>query len=458
MHSIASPFSTPVKTKRATLLSCVFLLGLTLKVPEAHSQPTTQEAEAAEPGERIIFPRTLQITPYIGWITKGIPQVLAPEAVSSTSLRLTPQRLRVIGIGADISIIQIRKFLWKHFHSYPQLGIQVHYGRLQNKGNLAGGAFYIAPQHNYQASWEFFPRLGVGLYYAHIPVKNFKDPKDPKGGNATPTPDVTIPDFRKGASLDLSLTLICKIKFNPHWTLSPSVGFNYVPYLSSEDDKTLVQTKPPTSRHLRIVTVGLGLGYTFNPSRIRYPSLKNLKINRVDLGMLHAIKKYQPSPPKSTNKQPPPKSQANSNNSSSNDKKYYYVGGIYAHWSIRVSQSNAITLSTEWIKDWATKEAIKDRIKKDHLKASFLAGHEFLWGKLIFGQQIGFYVINNADYESSFYGRLGLDYRITEHFFVGASYKADLNIMLNSATAFLQSMTRNEPKMDFIDFRIGYSF
>ncbi|MEL6412899.1 MAG: hypothetical protein AAFQ08_02120 [Bacteroidota bacterium] len=433
----------------------MLLFGLWIQPYEARGQSTTPQQVA-----RVVFPRTVQVTPYIGFTTNEIPQ-----RVKRAVPVLTLQRLSVLGLSADLSVLQIRKFLWKHFHCYPQLGIQVHYGRLENKGNLVGGTLYVAPQHDYQASFEFFPRLGVGLYYAHIPGKNLEKVKK-TDKKSPPPPDIEVKDFIKNVGLDLSLTLIWKIKFNPHWILSPSLGFNYVPYFSQEDPK-LLQVKPTGSKDLRFVTLGLGLSYTFNPSEVRYPSPSNLQINRVDIGMLHGFKKYRVRPLKASEKP-----SSNKNGKKKDARQYYYLGGIYGHWSLRVTNSHAITLATEWVKDWAAKEAIKDLVRKGHLKISFLIGHEFLWGKLIFGQQLGLHVLNNADHESPLYGRLGLEYRITEHFFVGLSAKISPNIRFQGIESVKELRTRifnnsmkegqkpmyYEPYIDCIDFRIGYSF
>ena len=124
MHRVTTPFKAFPQAKPAMLCSFMLLFGLWTQPYEARGQSTTPQQVA-----RVVFPRTVQVTPYIGFTINEIPQ-----RVKRAVPMLTPQRLRVLGLSADVSVLQIRKFLWKHFHCYPQLGIQVHYGRLDYKG------------------------------------------------------------------------------------------------------------------------------------------------------------------------------------------------------------------------------------------------------------------------------------------------------------------------------------
>lgn len=138
------------------------------------------------------------------------------------------------------------------------------------------------------------------------------------------------------------------------------------------------------------------------------------------------------------------------------DGKYYYVGGIYGQWSIPVHGNHALTLATEWIMDGVTEQARKDMINSSSLKISFLGGHEFRWGKILFGQQLGFYVMNSDGIQASleeiyFYTRLGLDYKITNFLTLGTSLKTNV-LLTRKQENFIQMDT------DFIDFRISYSF
>ncbi|XWN35687.1 MAG: hypothetical protein ROO73_02845 [Roseivirga sp.] len=397
-----------------------------------------------EPSEWIDFPFTIQIGPY-GGMTRPIFQQLERD-----SQTLKEQYLLFGGVSADVGVLQIRRFLWKHFYCYPKLGLAFNYGRLENKGNLVGGLIYLEPQYDYMAKCEFFPRLGIGILYASIPGTNFSEEPSEEEKQIEEKSDEEY-FYHQGIHLDLSLALVWKIMLHPQWQLSPSLGFSYLPSLDQEDEEENKQVSSG-NKDLKIVTASIGFSFTPNPSQLYYPDLGDRKKSRIDIGHISAFKKFEALPQISGNNQKGSKQQASTNDDDDNEGKYFYVGGIYGHWSLRVSNNHALTVATEWVWDGASKEAIKNTYKTDPWKASFLVGHEFWWGKIIFGQQLGCYVMNNHYLKGIppvlqlFYARLGLDYRITDALFIGTSMK--INAKLHERSA----------EIEFIDVRVGYSF
>jgi hypothetical protein len=216
--------------------------------------------------------------------------------------------------------------------------------------------------------------------------------------------------------------------------------FNYMPLISN-DEPNKRKWNLPKDTDLKIITASIGLGYTPNPSLIRYPDMIDDKKSRVDIGLLSAFKKLEP--PSNVSKR--------QEEDTDGKDKYHYVGGIYGQCSLQLCGSHAITFAAEWIHDGAAKQALKKKIKQSALKISLLGGHEFRWGRFLFGQQLGFHLMNNVDNEFLLYARLGLDYRLTDSWFVGTSMKA---VVLTDTGYF----SINSIKKDFIDFRIGYSF
>ena len=67
-------------------------------------------------------------------------------------------------------------------------------------------------------------------------------------------------------------------------------------------------------------------------------------------------------------------------------------------------------------------------------------GHEFLLGKFLFSQQIGYYLFKKHVPSDNWYHRWGLVYRFNQKINFGINLKVHRHIA------------------DFIDFRIGYSF
>jgi hypothetical protein len=379
----------------------------------------------------LTFPYTIQFSPYIG-ITRAPSQLAQRHAHGKEA-----QYLRVQGANLDIGVIQIRSFIWKHFHCYPKLGIAFNYGRLENKGYLAGGYLYLEPKYDYLATWEISPRLGIGIVHAKIPGKKFGELASEDHTTETSHEILAEDVYQQGSHLDLSLTLAINISLTPHWQLSPSLGYNYMPLIANQRPHQEAQ-RPQDDPALKIITAGIGLSYTPNPSLIRYPKPDiqgSQTSSRVDIGFLSAPKKFMPSSQKNTD----------------GAGKYYYVGGIYGQASLPVCNSHALTLATEWISDGAARQELKKQIKKSPLQVGLLLGHEFRWGKCLFGQQIGMHMVNNDPEVSRVYARLGITYRLTDAWFVGLNLKA----IVRSEE---ENFSLNSIQKDFIDFRMGYSF
>jgi len=411
----------------------------TTGIEEAYSitEESTKLRSKLRQEEWIPFPYTIQISPYIG-LTRPFPQRLKPS--ENVKYRM---QLRIMGTNLDLSVLQIRRFIWKHFHCYPKLGLAFNYGHLENKGYLIGGLLYLEPQRDYLMKWEIIPRISMGITYANIPGTNFKD-LTPEEEEEVENNDAFAEDFySQGLHLDLSLTLTTNIKLTPHWQFSPSISYSYMPLLVDEqsDKETKNSRKDKT---IKMITGSIHLGYTPNPSLMRYPDLNpdSSQKSRIDISWLSASKKWEVL----SQRQILPQQEG-----TIPDDKYYYVWGIYAQYSFHLYNSHALTLATEWIHDGVVKQALKKSVRKSALKSSLLGGHEFKWGKLIFGQQLGFYLMNNVVEELPLYARLGLNYKLTDFLFVGISLKA--NALLEA-----QGFSLNTIKKDFIDFRIGYSF
>jgi hypothetical protein len=435
--------NSPLRSAKGLLLHLSLTLCLLYVGPaQARDRSTRSQGYQAgsqikdpRPGnqhdEWITFPYTIQFSPYIG-LTQA-PSQLAPHHTH----RKESQYLRVHGANVDIGVTQIRHFIWKHFHCYPKLGVAFNYGWLEKKGYLAGGYLYLEPRYDYLATWEVSPRLGIGIVHAKIP--RHKSGELASEDDTTETSHEILAEdiYQQGSHLDLSLTLAINISLTPHWQLSPSLGYNYMPLIANQRPQQEAQ-RPQDDTALKIITAGIGLSYTPNPSIIRYtkPDIQDSKASsRIDIGFLNAPKKFMPSSQKNTD----------------GAGKYYYVGGVYGQASLQVSNSHALTLATEWISDGAERQALKEQIKKSPLQVGLLLGHEFRWGKCLFGQQIGMHMVNNDSEVSRVYARLGITYRLTDAWFVGLNLKA----IVRSEE---ENFSLNSIQRDFIDFRMGYSF
>lgn len=428
--------------KLCFLAFLIFSVALYSYTAQAQNRTTTGQDDArtgkSKENEWFTFPYTIQINPYIG-LTNDIPQRL-----KRTDVVKYWQKLYVVGASVDVGVFQIRKFIWKHFQCYPKLGISINYGRLENKGDLIGGLLYLEPRHNYLARCEVYPRLGVGIVYASIPGTNFKK-RDAEDEETTLNDDVFAKDWhRQGLHLDLSLSLAMHIKLTPHWQISPGISFSYMPVIGKDSTNRSV-SRLLKDKDLKIIKGNIGLFYTPNPSLVHYPSISNSEKSSIHIGLLTTVKKQQP-------KRENHKDHAAQSDNTDSGSGDCHVSGFYGQWGLQLYKSHAITLTTECFYDGAIKQKLENTIRPSPVKIGILGGHEFRWGKIRFGQQIGYYLKTNDLHEARqnlpTYARLELNYRCAKYFFIGTSLK----------TTMLFQTTEPFPKTDFIDFRVGYAF
>ena len=396
-------------------------LGLLASFYSAHAQTVEENsdelAKQYKQGEEwSLYPFTIQVNPYhLGF-------VMPLSLLELPDVKKQKGRRGLMGGSADISLLYVRQSMWKHFDCYPRLGLTINFSRLANKGHILGGLLYIEPNYNHLAGWEIVPRLGIGAAYVKVPGNHpwTKEKED----EDQEVPEVAA--FRQGPSLDLAFGLLLKLRLTPKWHLYTGVSLDYLPYLNKKEPD-----EKEDNKDLTLCTASIGASYTFNPSPYNYPRPQGPRKSRIDIAILNSYRKTDP-------------------NLVEEDNKYYYVGGLHGQWSFQLGRNHALTLATEWIKDLATKKELPRAVRQDDLKVGFLGGHEFLWGKLIFGQQLGVYAMNEVIHPPFFsllYTRLGLNYRFTDFLFVGVNLK----------TAVLPT-SKELTKIDFIDFRIGYSF
>lgn len=107
--------------------------------------------------------------------------------------------------------------------------------------------------------------------------------------------------------------------------------------------------------------------------------------------------------------------------------KLLWLYGFQARWAKTITNRNTLNLALEWISDSYDKERIKRlNLDKDHRKLSFMLGHDFVFGKFNFRQQIGFYLYAPFE-QDEMYERYTLSYQITKKIYISASLKAHLH-------------------------------
>jgi hypothetical protein len=122
-------------------------------------------------------------------------------------------------------------------------------------------------------------------------------------------------------------------------------------------------------------------------------------------------------------------------------KLRFWAYGAWVQAGYRTGAINAWTIAIEGIRDHSMRTSVDSNIFYLNKDVSInligaLAGHEFVFNRCVFSQQLGMYLFNELPSElvGKFYHRWGFNYKLNKHFMVG------LNLNANLQKAFLFDM------------------
>lgn len=115
--------------------------------------------------------------------------------------------------------------------------------------------------------------------------------------------------------------------------------------------------------------------------------------------------------------------------------------GIWIQAAKQVGSISNLTLGVEAYQD----EELRNQLSKDTLtaspvKAGLLAGHEFILGKFLFSQRLGYYIFDRTPYFDRLHHRWGLHYRLNQQINFGFDLLAHRQVA------------------EYVDLRLSYSF
>jgi len=122
-------------------------------------------------------------------------------------------------------------------------------------------------------------------------------------------------------------------------------------------------------------------------------------------------------------------------NKSLSDYKHlrFWTYGLMLNASYRTSNLHAWTLGVEAFKDESMDFALKRHNiyyanTFDVRLLGLLAGHEFLFNRMIFSQQLGYYLHNEIpkEFVGRFYHRFGINYKLNKHLMFGLNLNSNL--------------------------------
>lgn len=104
----------------------------------------------------------------------------------------------------------------------------------------------------------------------------------------------------------------------------------------------------------------------------------------------------------------------------------YGIAGFQLQHNWQTARTHAFNVGTEFFFDNSLVKQIKIEDNKSSIgvRQGLLLGHQFLWGKLNFGQQIGFHLLNPENKYDTVYHRWTFTHKITSNISAGVSLLA----------------------------------
>ncbi|MCK4663033.1 MAG: acyloxyacyl hydrolase [Bacteroidales bacterium] len=302
---------------------------------------------------------------------------------------------------AEISRHLLGKKAWDFCYCYPRVGISFLYTNLDNPLVL-GNAFclvpFVEPFIGAHRKVNFSLKIGLGFVYLDKIYDEIANPDN---------------EFFGSPYNFIQLINPCiNYRISKYWHLG--LGMYYY-HISNSGF-----TQPNLG--LEICTINLGIDHILNSENY---SIKHRTIDldkkklRTELALLATGKAVVKAEEK------------------------YPVFGFSGKLSKVIFAINALSTSVEFVSDGAIKEEIKRKRlikngkKLDHKNFSLLAGHEFIFGRFRFSQQVGKYIYSPFKQKEKYFQRIGISFNITERIFVGINLKMHKKIG------------------DYLDFRVG---
>jgi hypothetical protein len=304
------------------------------------------------------------------------------------------------GISAEVGFHFANKKSWNTCNCFPRLGAMISfwdYDKPTILGYGVTGLFFIEPFFGVQNRVSFSFRAGFGLSYQSMPYDSISNPE-----NLSYSTSIAFP---------LLLAAGANIWISDQYLLNITLNYNHF---------SNGGIKEPNGG-INWPTLSIGINRYFKPPQFRSWQKKKWspedhRAMRLDLNFFLGVKQVEVG-------------------------KYVTIPGIEVKGSYQVARINAITAGFEWVYDNASGHLMKQMLQDvDSDKVMMAVGHEFLLGKFLFSQQLGFYIYKPYRAGADLYQRYGLVYRITQWLNAGINLKA------------------HGHKANYLDFRIGMSW
>ena len=307
------------------------------------------------------------------------------------------------GIEAFFSWQKVDTATWKLCNCFPRRGLVLAYYDYDTRilGKSGTAAFFLEPTYNLGKN-IFFSFIGAaGISYLTNPFDSIKN--------------FTNRSYSTHISGYLRLGMGVWYQLAQHWWLNASVNYQH------ESNGGLRQP----NKGINWPTAGIIISHQkFSPdyiygSRTKDKFWKDYNPRR-DVAIFATARRSSNLRGEST---------------------HLPVYGAFVNGSKQIGRINMLTFGAEAARDQELYvKSERDSLGISPFNVALLAGHEFILGKFLFSQRIGFYLFNETPHHDLLYHRWGIQYSISKKIGVGFTLKAHRHVA------------------DYVDLRVIFSW
>lgn len=311
---------------------------------------------------------------------------------------------RPVGLQIDYAWKKTDSTFFQKFNGLPSQGISLHFFDYNNSvlGSTIGASYFIEPSIQFTQSAGMMMRAQVGLSYHNKPFHTTRNPNNNS--------------YSTNVNSYLAIGAYPYLQINKNWQVFAGAQYRHI--------SNAGLSMP--NKGINWITGELGVAF-FPEGKIatrkliqQYQSQLNETGKQLDLIGFGAIRSLD----------------------SESDTRYG-VWGIGIQKAFIKKRIHAWTVGAEWIQDHALSHQISRSNKVEPAgRLGILAGHQFIWGRIKFSQQLGVYAIRPSSEIPIWYHRWGLQYQVTKGSALGVCLLAHKHVAQFPDIRWIQTIQR----------------
>ncbi|MEQ8924582.1 MAG: acyloxyacyl hydrolase [Fulvivirga sp.] len=298
------------------------------------------------------------------------------------------------GLQLDYSRLKLSQKAWDQCNCYTKIGASFTYFNYQNPEQLGSSTnliFFAEPYLSYKSRLKLTMRSGVGFTYVNRLYDENSNPENLF--------------FSSHLSFIIHLGLYGVYAINEKYELKAGFNYNHI------SNGGLNQP----NKGMNFPTISMGVIYNTNTFQFENRE-KNEYLKKK---LFYYVRLFGTMP------------EVSNEDVSVNERKFLL--GLSSGVLFHLTQTNAFNMGVELVNDESYKRSAELMGKDyDHRVVGIVLGHNFVFGNILFNQQMGWYAYRPFPSTSnSFYQRYELLYKLGNKFQVGVGLKAHGHVAEN---------------------------